>query len=92
MLFPIFEWGGKREKVWGGATLCWDECADSHDVGKTRQGGGHCAGFQRMMIRKANNDGEIFKDEERFPTFQEKLKRKQREQFEKATILRCEEK
>ena len=65
----------KGEKF-GEVQLCWDECADSHDAGKTRQQGGggeggrHCAGFRRMMIRKAD-DGEIFKDEEdqkRLPT------------------------
>ena len=57
----------KGEKF-GEVQLCWDECADSHDAGKTRQQGGgreggHCAGFRRMMIRKAD-DVEIFKDDE----------------------------
>ena len=37
-LFPIFEWR-KVGKV-GKVQLCWDECADSHDVGETRHQGG----------------------------------------------------
>ena len=38
----------KGEKF-GEVQLCWDECADSHDVGKTRQpqgGGGTAQDFK----------------------------------------------
>ena len=35
----------EKVKKFGEVQLCWDECADSHDVGKTRQqqGGGGTA-------------------------------------------------
>ena len=29
-----------KGKKFGEVQLCWDECADSHDAGKTRQQGG----------------------------------------------------
>ena len=70
MLFPIFEWGGKREKVWRGATLCWDECADSHDVGEhgTRVEAGSLRRISDNDDRKVRDC--VFKEENNIESWQ----------------------
>ena len=70
MLFPIFE---RRKKVKSlgrcnsvGMNALIVTTRGKHGSRVEVEGGGergHCAGFQRMMIRKADY-GEIFKDEE----------------------------
>ena len=45
----------EKGKKFGEVQLCWDECADSHDAGKTRQQGGGGEG-ERALRRISKND------------------------------------